>query len=621
MDIELYVYDLSKARNIHVFWNDSQKELTSIKGLARKFSYNLTGVHIDAIYHTSLVFGGVEYFFGQGIHRKIPGSTHHGKPIEVIHMGKTELPMDVVSEYIDSLARVYTTESYDLFLHNCNNFTQDLSMFLVGNDIPETIRTLPQRFLETPIGQMLKGQIDQSMRSMTQAPDADMSMANRPPSVLSNGALPPNRVEKPASAPIRNGIHGASQSLGRVHNATTIQEIQSLLDSASKSCAVIFFTSATCAPCKIVYPAYDELAAEAGHRAVLMKVDLNQAYAVSSKYQVRATPTFMTFLKGEKENEWSGANEAQLRGNVQLLVQMAWPVHPHRSLRLPTFQRKITEPVTFKKIPPLDKLAAKIGHLSEEDGFAAIISYVKTREASGQIEAPMPNLRKFADILALKFKALPPEIHFAVIDLVRIAAADSRVSGYFATEKDLLTILTLIPPRRDTPITPYNLQVVTLQLACNLFTSPLFVEQLTGGQRPDLLRMALENLASSCLLAKHSNARFLASALVYNLALFDHNERLEDLPDKLKVSSMDNLEAALFEAVINERESKETLHGLLLALGMLLYSADVRDSTWELCRTMDVREALQEKSKLPIFTGEPLLQEVGEELLGKGDKK
>src|SRR5205085_9818364 len=112
-----------------------------------------------------------------------------------------------------------------------------------------------------------------------------------------------------------NGQSSSGQP-GKVHNVTRLQQLDQLLQSAENSCAVIFFTSATCPPCKIVYPAYDELAAEAGTRAVLIKVDLNQAYDIGSKYGVRVTPTFMTFLKGEKENEWSGANEAQLRGNV-----------------------------------------------------------------------------------------------------------------------------------------------------------------------------------------------------------------------------------------------------------------------------------------------------------------
>jgi desumoylating isopeptidase 1 len=598
-----------------------KRQPTFVKGLARQFSYGLTGIQIDAIYHTSLVFGGVEFFFGQGIHRKIPGSTHHGKPIEVISLGMTELPMDVISEYLDSLAQIYTAESYDLFLHNCNNFTQDLSMFLVGKDIPENIRTLPQKFLETPIGQMLRSQIDQSMRSMTQAPDADMPVASRKQPVPGNHAPSSTDSGKRSSTTLQNGTYGANHRVGRVHNATTSQEIESLLASASTTCAIIFFTSATCAPCKILYPPYEELAAEAGDRAVFIKVDLNEAFGVNSKYQVRATPTFMTFLKGQKENEWSGANEAKLRGNLRLLIQMAWPAHPHRFLRLPTFQRKITEPVSFRKVPPLDKLVAKIGPVSEEAAFSPVVAYIKSRETAGQIEAPLPNLHSFADILATKFEEIPPEVHFAVIDLVRVAAADARVSAFLATEKDHRTILILIPPKRETPAMPYNLQVVTLQLACNLFTSSIFTEQLMDSHAPNLLRMALESLASACLLAEHINTRFLASALVYNMALSDHNSRMEGEPDKLNIGGMDNLEAALVEAVINEKESKETLHGLLLALGMLLYSAELDGSIWELCSTMDVKEALLEKSRMPIFREETLIREIGEELLEKGGRR
>ena len=70
----------------------------------------LTGTQIDAIYHTSIVLNGVEYYFGQGIQTATPGSTHHGQPMETLHLGTTELPQDVVEEYLGSLASIYTTE-------------------------------------------------------------------------------------------------------------------------------------------------------------------------------------------------------------------------------------------------------------------------------------------------------------------------------------------------------------------------------------------------------------------------------------------------------------------------------------------------------------------------------
>ena len=119
--------------------------------------------------------------------------------MKVIKLGKTDLPMDVIDEYVQSLESIYTPESYDLFLHNCNNFTQDLAMFVVGKSIPEEIRSLPETFLRTPMGQMLRSQLDQSMRTMTQAPDA-VSGRNAP---TTNGVSRPN--------PIRTATNGTYQ--------------------------------------------------------------------------------------------------------------------------------------------------------------------------------------------------------------------------------------------------------------------------------------------------------------------------------------------------------------------------------------------------------------------------
>ena len=223
-------------------------------------------------------------------------------------------------------------------------------MFLVGRSIPDHITSLPQTVLNTPFGQMLKPQLDQAMRGITQAPTPPSSIPRR----QSGGTAA-------ASSSQSNGSVTNGHSQGVVRNVTQLHVLESYLDSARKSCAVIFFTSATCPPCKLVYPAYDELAAEAGDKAVLIKVDTSQAYEIASKYQIRATPTFISFLKGEKESEWVGANEAQLRGNVQLLLQMAHPPHPHTQLRLPTLQRHHKQPVTYSKIPPIDKLVAKLG--------------------------------------------------------------------------------------------------------------------------------------------------------------------------------------------------------------------------------------------------------------------
>lgn len=73
-------------------------------------SGSLLGIQIDAVYHTALVFGGIEYFFGAGVQTSYPGATHHGKPMEIIPMGTTHLPMEVILEYLESLKTIYTIE-------------------------------------------------------------------------------------------------------------------------------------------------------------------------------------------------------------------------------------------------------------------------------------------------------------------------------------------------------------------------------------------------------------------------------------------------------------------------------------------------------------------------------
>jgi len=65
---------------------------------------------IDAVYHTSIVLDGIEYYYGSGVQTCRAGTTHHGRPMEVIKLGQTALPMEVILEYLESLKEIYTAE-------------------------------------------------------------------------------------------------------------------------------------------------------------------------------------------------------------------------------------------------------------------------------------------------------------------------------------------------------------------------------------------------------------------------------------------------------------------------------------------------------------------------------
>jgi hypothetical protein len=175
--------------------------------------------------------------------------------------------------------------------------------------------------------------------------------------------------------------------------------------------------------------------------------------------------------------------------------------------------------------------------------------------------------------------------------------------------------MTLLSRVNDLSNCPYNQQLVMTQLTCNLFTSPLYPERIIAH---DKLRETCIKLAISSLHDSHSSLRAAATSFVYNLAFFNHNERLQDRPDKLPEGDQVELVAALLEAIRMEAESVENLHGLLLSLGLLVHCAPVDGEVMDLCRAMEATGTVMEKLKIKALASEPLLQEVGQELLGKG---
>ena len=458
-------------------------------------------------------------------------------------------------------------------------------MFLVGKNIPEHITSLPQTVLNTPFGQMLKPQLDNAIRGVTQAPVPSASVprpgAQQQP--ISNGY---------ASHSQANGVKGYKHTGGVVYKPTRLKQLDELLALAKDSCAVIFFTSATCPPCKVLYPAYDELAAEAGNKAVLIKVDITEAYEIGAKYQVRATPTFMSFLRGEKENEWVGANESQLRGNARLLIQMAHPAHPHTLLRLPTLQRPHKTPVTYTKVPPIDKLVAKMGPSASNPAIKALKGFVTARQRSGALDAPLPSLPDLSSFILKSVQTLPLENLFPLIDLFRVALVDTRLSGYFAEDlsSTILSILTKVIELDSS--CPYQLRIVTLQMVCNLFTSQLFPPKLLADHA--LSTPLIQLVTSSLLDTEHAPIRVAAASLAFNIAAANHNRRIAEQEDLLPESGQVELMASLLEAIRKERESKDGVRGLLLAIGLLKYAAPNDGELSDLCEAVGAGEIVAE---------------------------
>ncbi|KFA77714.1 hypothetical protein S40288_00466 [Stachybotrys chartarum IBT 40288] len=580
MDVQLLVYDLSR-------------------GMARQMSMGLLGFQLDAVYHTSIELQGREYVYDGGIIAIRPGSSHLGQPLQKLHLGITNLPMDVIEEYLDSVRPIFTVESYDLFRHNCNNFTDSFANFLLGKGIPSHIRDMPQAVMNSPLGQMLLPQLTQGVN------------ANR-----QNGSILGLQQSSQTAPPPST----AASKKHDVKNITRLKELSGLLEQARQSCAVIFFTSATCGPCKVLYPMYDQLAEEHGGRATFIKVDiaLPQAAEIANSFSVRATPTLVTFLKGEEENRWSGADPAKLRGNVHLLVQMANPSHPHEMLRLPSFSNPNGKPVLYTKVPPLPKLMAKMGeNVASKPEVKSLQQYLEAREKTGTHDAVLPDMGKLAEFLQESISNLPVEVLFTIVDLVRCAMVDPRVSGFFAEEKHSQTVRGILDFVNNQNECPYPLRLVTLQMSCNLFSSPLFPREILRAS--GLRRPLIQLVSSSFLDDNHNNIRVAASSLLYNLALQHRQSRAKDshigLPDEDQVE----LGASVVEAISQEEKSSDALQGMLSALGHLVYGVDLGGELADLLRALDAGGTILSKKKL--FPSEKLIAEVGTELLGKGLKR
>ncbi|PVH99429.1 DUF862-domain-containing protein [Periconia macrospinosa] len=584
MDVQLYVYDLSQ-------------------GLARSLSLAMVGVQIDAVYHTSIVIDSIEYYYGQGVQTCRAGATHHGAPMEIINLGTTQLPLEVILEYLESLKTIYTAEAYDLFLHNCNNFSNDFAMFLVGKGIPEHITSLPQTVLNTPFGQMLKPRLDAMMRPIVQAPTPQQGAvpAPIPAGTSSTNGSASNGAPVSKSVPVSATEIALAGATGKVNSVTTIQDVDRLLNIAKDRSAIIFFTSSTCGPCKIMYQPYDDLAAEVGEKCVFLKIDFSYAdRSISNRYpHVRATPTFITYLRGQQRDEWSGADPRQLRTNVEMLVNEAFPAHPHLFKSVPTLLRQNQRPITYTKVPPLEKLVAKLKDVGVDPAVRSIVSFIDNRERFGALEAPLTQLPQFAEYLRKSTSTLPPDLLFVSFDLLRVTLTDVRVAGFFAEEHKGAT---------GTPATvahllehvnalgekaPYPLRLTTLHLACNLFNSPLFIPHLLS---PPLSSTLISILTTALLDEKHPALKASALSLAMNLASSNHKIRMKKhtanntspLPEtELEESEQVEMFASLLETLADDTEWTDVKKMALICIGWLVYCADVDGEVKDLWNVMD----------------------------------
>jgi thiol-disulfide isomerase/thioredoxin len=125
--------------------------------------------------------------------------------------------------------------------------------------------------------------------------------------LAASGAAPDSGYSTPSTS-----AAAALSASGPIHPSTNPSSFRSLL--STHRAVIAMFTSATCAPCRMIEPVFEDLArskknsttggakAQAEGQIAFVKVDLSVGMAsmVAREYGVAATPTFGFFLDGKK---------------------------------------------------------------------------------------------------------------------------------------------------------------------------------------------------------------------------------------------------------------------------------------------------------------------------------
>lgn len=145
--VDLHLYDLTQ-------------------GMARVLSPALLGKQIEGVWHTGVSVFDIEYYYGGGIVAAPSGKAITHMTFKTIHLGTTGKSKAELESFLRTIAHKYTQATYQLLRHNCNNFSDEISRFLLGSGIPKFILDLPGEVMGTPIGTMLEG-FESQLRNRT----------------------------------------------------------------------------------------------------------------------------------------------------------------------------------------------------------------------------------------------------------------------------------------------------------------------------------------------------------------------------------------------------------------------------------------------------------------------
>jgi thioredoxin 1 len=86
---------------------------------------------------------------------------------------------------------------------------------------------------------------------------------------------------------------------------------ESFAQALKEKVVLVDFWADWCSPCKMQSPILEQVANEAGERAVIAKVNVDKFQSIASKYGVRSIPTLLLFRNGNLIKQFVGVQQKQ----------------------------------------------------------------------------------------------------------------------------------------------------------------------------------------------------------------------------------------------------------------------------------------------------------------------
>ena len=102
--------------------------------------------------------------------------------------------------------------------------------------------------------------------------------------------------------------------MAKVFNDENFQK--EVIEASNDRPVLVDFFAAWCGPCKIQGPIIDEVAEEMGDKAIVGKLNTEEAPETSSRYGVMSIPTIILFKDGEAKETLNGPQPKEALGEV-----------------------------------------------------------------------------------------------------------------------------------------------------------------------------------------------------------------------------------------------------------------------------------------------------------------